>query len=322
MAARRVGACSGIRPISLQLFIPSVSRFAGSSDVHYRCLFSITRRKTVHRTRIIPAVLMAFTVCFSLQAGKLAPVTAAGWGVDDQNFSTLNPSPYGSAPVGSFMQTILDGAGFSQNDGFKLNFANGAFLANDVSIVNYYAWVVHSPDIAMPDGNRNVNVNGDVGGAVFTFTYTPMGPNDPKVSDLHILQLYSQTLNGGPTQYKVDNDGSPGTPFYDKTFPNAVQTDGNTLWFTDEPFLCENITVCAQEGPEDFGGSFSFGVYLVTDDTSSGNNIITVYGGYQWGYTYSNNDTAPEPSTMVLPVVGLLVMIWKRKTRRRMHFPR
>ncbi len=101
---------------------------------------------------------------------------------------------------------------------------------------------------------------------------------------------------------------SPTSPFYDKVPGATIERWGNWVWFSDEPYGCENINNCSQEGPEDHGESVSFGVYLASDKIENGKHVVTIYGGRQWGYDYTNSDTTPEPSSILLFGSGILVL--------------
>lgn len=156
----------------------------------------------------------------------------------------------------------------------------------------YYAWVVNSPDVTAPDGST-LNVdreNLDVGGAVFAMTYTPKA-GDPPAANIHFLQIYSESQDGGPLTYHVDNNGLANTPFYDQVPGTPVQRPANgTAWFEDEPFECENNVTCSLEGKEDHFAEFQFGVYLTTDsfDALTNTHKVSVYAGESVGLFLRN----------------------------------
>jgi hypothetical protein len=257
----------------------------------------------------IPCLLLAGVLCPFTAGAKLIPTTETLFGQDDWNTSTLNPIPAGSAPCCSIVKKILNDAGFNPANGWIVKQAtDSSFLAADLTIDDYYAWAVNSPDVTGL-GVQVYNVDkedSDVGGAVFAMTYTPHG-NDPV--NVHFLQVYSEKLNGGPTTYHVDNKDLAKTPFYDQVPGASTETKGNKSWFSDEPFQCEDPVACL-EGPEDYYASFQFGVYITTDKVVNGVHIVTVYGGEQWGYKYSTSDTpVPESSTALLSGLGLLGLL-------------
>lgn len=145
-------------------------------------------------------------------------------------------------------------------------------------------------------------------------TYTPKA-GDPPAANIHFLQIYSQSLDGGPVTYHVDNNGLANTPFYDQVPGTPVQRPRNgTAWFEDEPFECENNVTCSLEGKEDHFAEFQFGVYVTVDNFDAVNNVhrVSVYAGKQWGYSYGTLDL-PEPSGMFLTGAGLLAVLARKR---------
>lgn len=273
----------------------------------------------------------------TLTATPTYPNPAVGFGQDDWNISTLNPPS--AIPVDgdyfSNLKKVLGapgqgpgGKGFNTGTGWDFSQA-GAAATNavlaDITIDEYYPWVVNSPDVdnpANPDGGiYNVGkTNVDVGGAVFSMTYTPKA-GDP--ANVHFVQVYGESLNGGATTYHVDTlDGSK-NPFYDQQQGASVETlpDGSQ-WFSDEPYLCESgpKVDCSIEGAEDFGGTFYAGVFIATDNVVNGVNKVTIYGGELWGYTYSNSDSpVPEPSAAMLTGTGMLALLGLSRAGRKLR---
>jgi PEP-CTERM motif len=260
----------------------------------------------------LPWLLLACVVCPLTVGAKLIPVSETLFGQDDNNTSTLNPTPAGSAPCCDIVKKILGDAGFTSDNGWNFHrAADSSFLERDLTIDDYYAWAVNSPDVTGL-GVQVYNVdkeNSDVGGAVFAMTYTPHG-NDPV--NIHFLQVYSEKLNGGRTTYHVDNKDLAKTLFYDQVPGASTEKKGNQSWFSDEPFQCEDPDACL-EGVEDYNASFQFGVYITTDKVVNGVHNVTIYGGEQWGYQYSTSDPkAPEPSTALLGGLGLGLLCLSR----------
>jgi hypothetical protein len=265
---------------------------------------------------------------------------AIGYGQDDWNISTLNP-PSAIPADGDYFSNLKKvlgapgqgpgGRGFNAGTGWDFSKASAAAtnsVLSDITIDEYYPWVVNSPDVDSPDpdgGSYNVNVNDvDVGGAVFSMTYKPK-PGDPM--NVHFIQVYGESLNGGATTYHVDILKGSNNPFYDQQAGASVETlpDGSQ-WFSDEPCLCESgpDVDCSIEGTEDFGGTFYAGVFIATDNVVNGVNKVTIYGGELWGYTYSNSDSpVPEPSSAILTGAGMLALLGLgqagRKLRRRLQ---
>jgi hypothetical protein len=272
----------------------------------------------VPATRIGLLLFLLGACFFSLGAiagpivcGYADPVHAHPLPPDDYNCAEIHPDPAGDAPAG-VVGTIMDSfTQFTQAKGW--HFPSGARdLSSDLKVNEYYAWVVNSPDIVSPSLNV-INVgkkNLDVGGAVFSMTYTPK-EGDPPANKVHFLQIYSQSLDGGPLTYHVDNidmnDVESPSPFYDQVPGTPVERTAATAWFADEPFECENNKVCTDEGKEHHFAEFQFGVYLAVDDNDgiSAVHNVTVYAGKEWGYSYGTLD-APEGPAAVLTGAGLI----------------
>jgi hypothetical protein len=260
---------------------------------------------------------LLLTAALSTCAGSI--VYVCGDGPDDENCAFTNPNSAAPAPSGVVQNLMDNNTTFTQASGW--HFTSGADLTSSMAVDSYFAWVVNSPTVFSPMGasydlkKRNL----DVGGAIFAVTYTP--PANPPALPIHFLQVYSESLDGGPVTYHVDNVGLGGaadSPFYDQVPQASVekQNDGST-WFLDMPFECENHAVCAQEGIEDHYAEFSFGLYLATDDNNGvgGVHNVKVLGGLQWGYSYGTLDT-PEPSTACLMLAALLMLLWVMPTLR------
>jgi hypothetical protein len=161
----------------------------------------------------------------------------------------------------------------------------------------------------------------DAGGADIVISYTPLNNGDP--TSVNFLQAFIQDTNGtGFNTGTIDNDASA-SPYYNSVFISGTGKTDQTgtvplatnkttaAWLVDIPFRCEN-------GPVNPGGTA--GCLGGTDDTiisqvqtfqtliesdqvcsadacgdNKGKTYQVLYGGVQWGYTYTNADV-PEPS--------------------------
>jgi len=268
-----------------------------------------------------PRTATAIGLCPRATAADSTPVL--GFGPDDLNCSVLSPATVQSAPF--VVKAVMERTAFSEAN--QWNYVSGRNLEANLTIDTYSAWVVDSPDVRGPSGNvynRRLR-HLDVGGAVFAMTYTPR-ENDPSADAIHFLQIYSQSRDGGPTTFHVDNNNDPNTPFYDQVPGAAVERDVNgTAWFMDTPFECENPVICTMEGIAGHYAKFQFGVYIAVDDNDGINPVhnVTIYGGKQWGYKYSSIDTiedvvtVTEPSTVWLFGLGVVEIIMSRVVRHR-----
>jgi hypothetical protein len=196
------------------------------------------------------------------------PVTAGAFGVDDWDYSTLNPYPTGFVTTSNFL--AAGQANFTPLANNTWNFTlaqnvpgnQGGPLANipgvDLTINMYSAWaVINDPvtDIGGTQRARPMNSNAtraDTGGADFEMTYTPnnggVTPNDPTtVSFLQIAQFNicastdDLTCTWGTPTTIFDNLGSNASPFYVQAGGIGGNTGANSQWLFDIPYLtCEN----------------------------------------------------------------------------------
>ncbi len=279
-------------------------------------------------------IVLACTAVPLAAAPILAPVTATGWGVDDNNTSTLIPSPnvyVASCPWVKTALTTFAAANASWNFTYATE-DESAFVKRDISIFAYFAWVVNQPRVDIPDAagsffDSNPRLrNQDVGGAVFGFTYTPQG-TDPV--NVHFIQAYNESLNGSPFKISLDNGGGA-TPFYDGNSTGAainvdLASGKKGSWFEDRPSDCETgkgpgkppaANGCAGEGIEDYHTDVQFQVLIAVDSGRGGgfDHNVKVYGGEWWGYQYSTSDI-PEPAAALLTGLGLLCLGSLRRRR-------
>jgi hypothetical protein len=260
----------------------------------------------------IPCMLLACTLCSLPATGYAGPTTAEKFGQDDTNTVTLNPNPV--IPVFScpWIDTGLANAGFTPANGWNFTYAGAAvsaFVQRDITITQYSAWAVNSPNVTGLDGVvRNRGVNEDAGGAVFQFRYTPQG-KDPV--NIHFIQAYNESLNGGPFTAHLDNLGAA-NPFYDTLGVSGINTLPNHgSWFQDTPYDLENEI-------ENYHTDVQFQVFIAVDKVNAGVHNVTLYGGDWWGYQYSTIDT-PEPATITLlgiGIAGIAGYAWRRKKQQ------
>lgn len=165
-----------------------------------------------------------------------------------------------------------------------------------------------------------------------TFQYTLTYSGQSNISTFGTGSVWTWTLTGIPT-YAPSCPGSPTFPecvgaappdvlvsFDGQTpFPNAMELSGNTLSFQCDPFY-----FC---GVGNISWDFAFGAnFLSNAPLTSGSNLLT--GTFNGGLLSTEGLTtltvsdisAPEPSTLCLVGLGLLLLVsfsrWDGSKRR------
>jgi hypothetical protein len=243
----------------------------------------------------------------------LAPATATGWGIDDMNTSTLIPNtvnngkntpdfftgqcPWITAAMNSFV---------AANPNNTWTWAVPTFnLMADLTVVDYSAWVVTSPNTANGFALSGGVAGKDAGGADFGLTYKPTAPGSP--ANILFIQAYQEILygrNGNPnpqTNIRLDNGGGAGPQYGGASSYGAAESK-----MGDEPYDSETD---ANPSPEGYHTDVQFQTVIAVNNPANGKNNYTLYQGAEWwGYQYTNTDV-PEPATVIagaLPVVLLV----------------
>lgn len=290
----------------------------------------------------IAALCVAVTLLVREASAITMAPTAQGFGPDDFNISTLMPATYITAS--GMLSNALTAAGFTGATGWNFAFAGvgpAAAIANipatDFTLNYYQAWVVTNDPI--PNGTTSSNfptrpvMNQDAGGADFVLTYTPRpGTSDPVL--IHFIQAFTEMQNGavrGNANGNLDAPRNVVSPYYDLIAGAPNGTIGNSTWMRDIPFTCESGALMRINGGTGCGPgvdetilsrSDTFNVFVVgattVDLSSTGGSPFThiIYGGEQWGYTYTNSDT-PEPGAAV-PLI-LIALTWGGNRLRRVR---
>jgi hypothetical protein len=285
-----------------------------------------------------------------------------GW--DDINFAELNPfvdnapnfaldSSWLDLAVGHGLNSdgqLIDELAFTDQSKWTFRFAEDStvIFKDNFGSVLYAPWVVTDPGVMTPSGQSTNSDSGDVGGADFSFVYTPRS-GDVGFGDLgkvHFLQIirtitiYENDL-GGPlnavTQYFIDNLGSNTTPFADEVGANSQLPNGSIVtnpdkttgkFFFDDPDRCEPFPYGYGVNPNcmtDVDPSLVFidweaQTFVSLDNLNGTRNDVVLYGGPWWGFTYTNSD-APEPATVIPTVLALFGLVGLRARRRPFIYP-
>ena len=275
----------------------------------------------------LPALMMGGTV---VPGGTITGSTAGPTqGQDDFNTATtLSITYFTYCP---WLLPAVTSAGFSANNivfaapGYIPQVLQGLvtpIAASDFTISNYSPWVVNNNtttnNVIGPNGRVNGNYNRgvtgqDAGGADIMISYTPTG-NDP--TKVNFLQAYTQSFNGGATSAPIlDVPRNPQSVYYNYagvsgtgttasrpgTSPLATTTS-TAAWTIDIPYDYEAYKPSgACPTPEECltRSTVTFQTFIESNYTLNNTTYFVLYGGVQWGYTYSNVDT-PEPVTLVL----------------------
>ncbi len=259
------------------------------------------------------------------------PLSCSGWGVDDWNTTRLQPGTPGYITSSTWLNNAIATSSFN-NANWNFSFVDSGDMVSSSDFTNqiYSAWVVSNDAITGFNGQQYSRpVNGqDAGGADFEVGYSNNLYTDPLPGQVSFLQIYRQSINGGPYTYSVDNGGSLTNPFYvgsGGVGGVTVVNDNTIAWLLDIPFDCENGLSGPDEGNPCAGGAdesrlsadVQFQVFLTLDTVNQGKHSVSIYGGETWGYLYTNSDDAAEPSLLLPGMVIIAAMLMVRRRIRR-----
>ena len=205
--------------------------------------------------------------------------------------------------------------------------------ASDFTISQYKPWVVNNnatnnfvsgPDVVGTNLVKHYRgfTNQDVGGADIVISYTPQNPSDP--TNVNFLQAYIESTNGsGFTSGTIDNGGSGG-PYYNEggvsgtgttnqsgTIPLVSSAD-TPAWIVDIPYTPEWGFGPVPVDEAINSQTVTFQTFISGQKDIGGTIYNVLYGGVQWGYTFTTVDV-PEPTMLVLLGVGGLAMLRRRR---------
>jgi hypothetical protein len=228
----------------------------------------------------------------------LKPATATGPGPAYQNTSTLapniiNPANGNNAPffftgqcpwITSTMNAFVR-AKTTATTKWTWSWAVPTFsLKADLTVSDYYAWVVNSPNLANGFALAGGVRNKDAGGADFGLTYNQAGAAGSP-ANVFFVQSYIDAVGTPPaTSTKLDNGGKA-TPWYG----GASSQTGAVSKMGDEPYD-------SAPGPAVVQFQTAIATDAVTVTGGITRNVVTVYQGEEWwGYAYRAVRLPPAP---------------------------
>ena len=218
----------------------------------------------------------------------------------DGDFVRLNPDPV--TYLGTGTQTLRNRleAEFS---GFTFTYHDEG-LSGTLNINRYVA----------------TSVGPHTGGAVFEARYTRVA-TDPLLINLRYIQLVdtNDPLNGPPGPYIDPRPNDDDLPFYYKTSEDFIsRSDGDNALGGDKGsgtyrFWDRSIRAC-RDHPDFITWRGDLMLASFIDDGV--NKHVDVYDGIRWGWDFT---CVPEPSSLVLAVIGVIGIGAHRAARKGRH---
>jgi hypothetical protein len=277
-----------------------------------------------------------FAMQGSMIQGTTAGKTVTGVGIDDTDTATTMNITYQT-----FCPWIMAGA--ARFPTYNFVFAGQGVASNipnidpgDFTIDQYSPWVVSNNattnNITPPD-DSNVNrgvTDQDAGGANIVISYTPLNAGDP--TKVNFVQAFIQNTNGagfnngtmdsGRANPYYNGDAVSGTGTTRRRRVVPLSTDSTTAaWMVDIPYRCENGLLPASAhcigGKDDTLTSQvqKFQTFIESDKVIDGRTYNVLYGGVQWGYSFTNVDI-PEPASIAMAGAAFALLGLLRFRRR------
>lgn len=293
---------------------------------------SVIRLGQERETPVLGVLALLLVLLPASAFGSTAyPTAGPQWGVDDYNTSTVLQLSDVNTGTSGFYGWAADALQQFQNNhnGYQFQWNLTDAVSASIQDPTYEAWVVSEPGVTVGNGTTsngqsgtpiafngvsaaitnlgNGNVN-DVGGAAIVLTYTPV--SGVAIANPLWIQVYRGSRHGIVEPPTLD---SRTPPVYSG---NAWGTlDNGDLWLVDRPFTLENEYEQNPVANEEFVSLLAGSQAVYNPDGTFNHSVFTIYGGVDWGYYYTANDT-PEPSSLLLfgtALLGMLGGVLRRK---------
>jgi len=262
--------------------------------------------------RAATGALLALLLSATAFGTAAYPTAGPQFGVDDFNTSTVYQlSDVNTATSGfySWVASSLSQLQTSSAGAFSFQWSLMDAVSAAIQDPVYEAWVVTRP--AVTGGGKTFHGGADDkvedrGGAAIVLTYT--GVPGVTINNPCWIQVYRGSRHGVLENPTIDNP----TPTTAVCYPsNASGTlAGGGVWLEDRPFTRELEYELNPVANEEFVS------LLVGQNIVNGIDDVTIYGGVDWGYTYTAYDT-PEPASIGLLAAGIGAIAMLAFLRRR-----
>ena len=236
------------------------------------------------------------------------PTAGPQFGVDDFNTSTVYQlSDVNTATSGFYSWVASDLSQLATSTGaFSFQWSLMDAVSAAIQDPVYEAWVVTRPEVMVGGviypANDTVE---DRGGAAIALTYT--GVPGVTINNPCWIQVYRGSQLG-VLENTIDNKTPTTAACYPSTGSGTLA--GGGVWLEDRPFTRELEYELNPVVNEEFVS------LLVGQNIVNGFDTVTIYGGVDWGYTYTAYDT-PEPASIGLVAAGIGAIAMLACSRRR-----
>jgi hypothetical protein len=174
------------------------------------------------------------------------------------------------------------------------------------------------------NGSRGSLNNAEAGGMGINISYKPQN-GDP--TNINFVQAYVESINGSAFSSGTIDGSTPTLPFYNA---GSVAGTGTNLQLGMSPLMTSSTRpgwLADQPYDNEWGSpptaddtitntAVYFQTFVEAQQTINGTNYNVLYGGIQWGYTFSTLDVVPEPGGIALVAAGLLGIALRRRHLR------